>query len=275
MNIWLLKRHCKKFLSKMIKYDPNERMFVPTKLLDESVFSGFSTRQLGDGVKVETLFHFFKNNGLPFGKVVVLDQIHSTNICKYKNKDKDDFEKISETDGIVSSDSDIVFVIRTADCLPILFYDPVSKTVGASHQGWRGSKKKMAFKMVEAMVSQGADKKSIRAAIGPAINDCCYEISPELFDEFLIDFNGYSKQIFSLRKNRIYLNLVKFNFLQLIQAGLSTKNIDFFPFCTYCDRERFFSYRRDKTKEGFAEMFSFISKRQIASNIQAKQGFTV
>jgi len=117
----------------------------------------------------------------------------------------------------------------------------------------------MAVKMVEEMVANGGSRQSIVAAIGPGINQCCYDIDDDRYYQFLEELDGYSDKVFLVHHGNKYLNLSMLNYLQLIKAGISKKNIDYFPFCTKCDKKRFFSYRRDKKAE-FGEMFSFIMR---------------
>jgi YfiH family protein len=245
----------------MIVFDPDLQIFYSTLINDDGFFSGFSTRALGDARRIDPIFRFFVNNKVDFKKIVVLEQIHSVNIQEYISKDTENFTKIEETDGVVSSEPKTVLTARTGDCCPLIFADKKKGILGVSHQGWRGSLKRMAQKMVDKMVSLGSEPKDIKVAIGPTIGECCYDIDDDRYYEFLEEFEGHADKIFHFRGGKRHLNLTLLNFNLLIDAGIPKENIDHFPFCTKCDTKRFFSFRRDRKKEDYGEMFSFIIKK--------------
>lgn len=243
----------------MIKFDNDLKIFYSTKINDSFIFSGFGTRALGDGRKTGEIIDFFQKNKINFQKLVVLGQIHSVNIFFYNNlKDERKIIKIDDYDGIITNQRGVVLTVRTADCLPIIFADKKKGLIGISHQGWRGSLKKMVLRMIDNFLEQGAKKQNIIVAIGPGINQCCYNIDDDRCFQFFEEFDGYSQKVFSIKKGRKYLNLALLNFLLLLDKGIKKENIDFFPFCTACDRKNFFSYRRERKKGLSGEMFSFI-----------------
>lgn len=244
----------------MIKYDANLKIFTSSLINDDKYFSGFGTKALGDGRrKITNIFKFFDSNNINFSKIVIPEQIHSTNIDIFKSLIKEKWEKIEETDGLITKEKGIVLTVATADCTPIIFCDKENEIIGISHQGWRGSVKRMAQKMVDKVVEAGGKIDKIRVAIGPSIGECCYDIDDDRYYEFRAEFDGYSNKIFHYRSGRWYLNLAKLNFLLLLEKGVKKENIDFFPFCTKCDEEMFFSFRREK-KLLAGEMFNFIVK---------------
>lgn len=242
----------------MIKFDKNLKIFYSTKINDSIFFSGFGTRFLGDGRKMINIIDFFRKNKIDHEKIIIPEQIHSVNIYFFKNNDKREIIIVNDTDGIITRRNRMVITVRTADCLPIVFADKKEKIIGISHQGWRGSLKRMVTKMVDEMIKNGADKKNIVVAIGPGINQCCYNVDLDRYYQFLETFDGYSKKVFVDKKGEKYLNLLLLNYLMLIDYGIKKENIDFFPFCTACDRKRFFSFRRDRKMGLAGEMFSFI-----------------
>lgn len=239
-------------------YDESLKIFYSSYINNKSVFSGFSTRDLGDGkFHVENIFRFFDKINYQYKKIVIMEQIHSTNIETYKSKTSEKLEKIEETDGVITKDKQIILTTVSADCVPLIFSDVKNGIVGISHQGWRGSVKRMGQKMVSRMLELGSELESIKVAIGPTIGECCYDIDEDRYFEFREEFDGYSEKIFHMRGGKIHLNLTLLNYLLLVEKGIPEANIDHFPFCTKCDKKRFFSFRRDK-KEEYGEMFSFI-----------------
>lgn len=256
----------------MIKFDEKLNIFYSSKVNDDSFFSGFGTRMTGDGRNISSIYDFFGNNKLPLKKLVVLEQIHSTNTVYYGLEDEPSLpgitqkatestmipKVINDADAVMTASVNIVLAVRTGDCVPMIFVDKQARIIAISHQGWRGSLKKLPVKVVEKMIEKGAKKEEIIISIGPAIGECCYDISDDRYYSFLEEFDGYANKIFSTRGGKKYLNLLLLNYLFLIDCGIKKENIDFFPFCTSCDKERFFSYRRDFKKKLYSEMFSFI-----------------
>lgn len=243
----------------MITYDSNLKIFFSSLINDERFFGGFGTRYLGDGRRIDNIFNFFNNNGISYKKIVIPEQIHSTNVAFFYSTSVDNLEKIPETDGVVTKEVNSILTVITADCSPIMFVEKQQGIIGVSHQGWRGSVKRLGQKMIKKIIEMGGKKEDILVAIGPSIGECCYNIDDDRYYQFVEEFDGYSEKIFHRRQGKLHLNLSLLNYLQLKEIGIPEKNIDHFPFCTRCDKKRFFSFRRDK-KEDYGEMMSFIVK---------------
>lgn len=244
----------------MITYNPDLKIFYSTLINDGRYFSGFGTRELGDARTIETILKYFREQAISFKKLVFLEQIHSTNIeVLQDSKSHVEVEKLEDKDGVVSNLSELILIVRNADCVPIVFVDKMSGVIGISHQGWRGCLKNMATKMVNTFSNLGSKTSNLICSIGPAIGACCYDIDDDRYYNFLEQFDGYSNKIFFKKKSRWHISLTLLNYLQLIDSGVKKENIDFFPFCTKCDSKRFFSRRRSKT-ENFEKMFNFVMK---------------
>ncbi len=241
----------------MILYDSDLKIFYSTLINDDNFFSGFGTKDLGDGRNIDTTINFVQKNIPNFKTIVIPEQIHSTNVTVFNSNLIDNVEKITETDGVITDDEKSILTIITADCCPIMFVEKRQGIVGISHQGWRGSVKRLGQKMVKKIIELGGKKENIIVAIGPTIGGCCYDIDDERYFEFLEEFDGYASKIFHRHMGKLHLNLALLNYLQIKELGISEKNIDHFPFCTSCDKKRFFSFRRDK-KQDYGEMLSFI-----------------
>ncbi len=244
----------------MIIYDPNQKIFSSTLINDEHYISGFGTKFLGDVRHAERIFQALKELNIPYKTVVIPEQIHSVNVAVFESKETGEVEKITDTDGVITKDNNIALTVRTGDCVPIVYGDKKAGIVGISHQGWRGSLKKMVQKMVSMMVKNGSKKEDIFVAIGPSIGVCCYDVDDDRYFTFMSELNGYSDKIFFSYFGKRHLNIPLLNYLLLTEAGIPKEHIDFFPFCTKCDTERFFSFRRDE-KKNYGEMVSFIVKR--------------
>src|SRR3989344_3350784 len=244
----------------MITFNPDLKIFYSTKVNDRNYFSGFSISDLGDARNSYTITNFFNQQRITFKKIAILEQIHSTNIELYQDaKSKDYLEIIADSDGILTKNTQIILVVRNADCVPLIIVDKTTGFIGISHQGWRGSLKNMAGKMVKTLQNSGSKLHNLICVLGPGIGACCYDVDQDRYFSFLQEYDGYSQKIFSRRGNRWHLNLALLNYLQLLNAGVKTEKVDFFPFCSKCDKKRFFSRRRNK-KTGQELMFNFVMK---------------
>jgi polyphenol oxidase len=178
-------------------------------------------------------------------------------------------------DGLITSTPGLLLAIQTADCLPIILVDPKHRAVGVFHAGWRGTVKRIVEKGVGEMRRHfGSRPGDLKAAIGPGIRGCCYEVGPEVRDQFESQF-AYAAKLFreveesdpirekypmlfltarapghSELPKKIFLDLVEANRQQLLAVGVPQKNIDVSPLCTYCRTDLLFSYRAEKGKTG-------------------------
>jgi YfiH family protein len=149
-----------------------------------------------------------------------------------------------EGDALVTNRPGLGISIRTADCYPILLADSRNRAIGAVHAGWRGTASRIVTKTLDKMSADfGTSPGDVFAAIGPGIGVCCYEVGEEVALQF-----GFSA--------RTHLDLISENRKQLEAAGVPPQNIQALGVCTFCDAERFFSYRREKESAG--RMTSFI-----------------
>ncbi len=243
----------------MIIHNTDRNFYYSDFINEPHLFSGFGTRKLGDSRDPEVIFSFLRINQVLFKKLVVLEQIHSVNVHSFTSENNAVLEKIQDTDGVVTADKGIVLVIRTADCLPVLYIDSDAGIIGASHNGWRGTLKQMMKQMIISMEKKGADRKRIKIAFGPSIGPCCYDVNEERYYTFC-DELGYESKAFHFRGGKWHFNMLQLNYEQAIQNGINAEYIDFFPFCTFCNHKDFFSYRREYKKhpDMFGEQFSFI-----------------
>jgi polyphenol oxidase len=152
-----------------------------------------------------------------------------------------------EGDALITDRLGLGVAIRTADCYPILLADAQNRAVAAVHAGWRGTAGRIVVKTLDQMrACFGTTPADVHAAIGPGIGVCCYEVGDEVARRFGFDA-------------RTHLDLASENRKQLEAAGVPSQNIEALGVCTFCDAERFFSYRREK--ESARRMTSFIRIR--------------
>lgn len=159
------------------------------------------------------------------------------------------FEATEGCDGLITAEKDVVLTVFSADCTPILFYDPVRGAIGAAHAGWRGTALGIAARVVEKMAAEfGSRPGDIRAAIGPCISQCCFETRQDV-PEAMRKALGEEAKAYILPKGEKYLvDLKGLNALWLRRAGV--EQIQIAEECTACAPDRFWSHRRVGDQRG-------------------------
>ena len=154
---------------------------------------------------------------------------------------------VEEADAVVSVTPGVAACVSVADCVPVLLADPVGGAVAAIHAGWRGTAARAAAEGVRALVREGAEPGRLVAAVGPSIGPCCYEVSPELADRFGREIGP---EAVAPGGGGRHLDLWRANVRVLLDAGLAAERIEVVGRCTACERELFFSHRRDAGRTG-------------------------
>ncbi len=152
-------------------------------------------------------------------------------------------------DGMVTKTENLLLSVRTADCVPVLLCNKQGTICAAVHSGWRGTVGGITKNAVELMVSLGANRNDILAAIGPCIGSCCYEVGAELFDEFISVSSDYA-EFFKPVGEKYMLDLNFANQYILQEAGIKSENIAISHLCTKCREDKFFSHRRQGVNRG-------------------------
>jgi len=156
-----------------------------------------------------------------------------------------------EADGIVTAEQGLPIFCFTADCVPVLLWDAENRAAGAIHCGWRSSVADILKNAVEAMVSLGAEPKTIRAAIGPAIGACCFETDDDVPDAVTAWLGGETGGLFVRRDDgKTMVDLRLANARRLFQLGVPVTNIDLSDECTFCSHDKYWSHRYTKGRRG-------------------------
>lgn len=215
---------------------------------------GYTTRDWRDmrdmGNRDVTLrqFHLSHKN------LVWAKQIHGDTIHQVTTGDRG--HEIYGVDALISAHapSRVVLAVYVADCVPLLFVDPVAKILAVAHAGWRGTLAHLPGKVVRNMMKLGAHPKDIFVGLGPHIAASCYDVPPERAILFAKEFK---QSVGSVKAKKYYLNLSLANSIDLMDVGVPEDHIDISTSCTHCHPE-LFSYRRDN-KETFGNMLGFIT----------------
>jgi len=152
-------------------------------------------------------------------------------------------------DGIVSDKPTITLLMRFADCVPILLYDPVKHVAGLVHAGWQGTVKRIASIAVDKMVNEFSCKPlDILAGIGPSIGLDHYEVKKDVVNRFSAVFGKETEELIVERQGRLWLDLWKANKMVLQDAGV--EKIEITNECTACDLDRWYSHRMENGMTG-------------------------
>lgn len=216
----------------------------------------------------ENVLENFRRIGERFGKTpedfVLSKQSHETKVLKVGTKDRGkgitkdrDYEGI---DALITDEKGIILSCFSADCVPILFYDPIHKTVGACHSGWRGTKGKILQNVVEEMRKHfSSNPAEILIAIGPSICKEQYVVSEDLALSFLEDYPDLGEDTASpiqrISKDKFQLDLWDLNRRIALNCGIKEEHISISGYCTMENPELFFSHRYSQGKRGLQGAF--------------------
>lgn len=152
-------------------------------------------------------------------------------------------------DGLVTDEPGVALTIFSADCTPVLLFDPVARAIGAAHAGWRGTAAGIAARTVEAMRREfGCRPENLRAAIGPCISQCCFETDSDVPEAMLAALGAEAQSAIRPAGEKYYVDLKQLNALWLRRAGVT--EIDISCDCTACQPQRFWSHRRVGNQRG-------------------------
>jgi len=143
---------------------------------------------------------------------------------------------VYECDGLFTRESDLALVVRTADCLPLVFYSEKTKAVGVVHMGWRSA----AAGILEHIPF---DLSSFTCVAGVGLRACCYRVG----DDFLE--NDLMKRFVTRRQKSYYFDPIDFARRNLVRNGLRESNFFDAGDCSFCSGEEFHSHRRTGTTD--------------------------
>lgn len=181
--------------------------------------------------------------GFPKGKLLTLDQIHSSRAVKVQ-----DFwssRNAPLADAMATKKTGVILGILAADCVPLLLFDDKACIIGAAHLGWRGAQAGLVKSALATMQQLGADLSYIKAVIGPAIAQHSYEVGPEFHESFLADNKFNDKHFIAIPNKQKFL----FDLTGYIEANLNDmgiNQIDKINVDTFTSTDLFFSSRQAK-----------------------------
>jgi len=202
--------------------------------------------------------------GWPFEAWTCGEQVHGDRVYRVtaadRGRGRDSRETaIPDTDALMTNEKGVLLASFYADCVPLLFHDPVRGAVALAHAGWKGTVLEIAARTVESMnAAFGTRPEELVAAIGPAIGACCYEVDEPVIArvaplaESLAAATGASADLMIVPSGdgRARLNLKEINRQIMIKAGIVPSRIECTERCTGCSRALFYSHRMESGRTG-------------------------
>ena len=231
-------------------------MFYIDKINDKKIIKStlintnhcFTTKDLclkSDEIMMKDLIYdnekdICKYFNIDVNQLIFPNQVHSSNINVVQNG----IFNYPETDALIINNNDIAIGTYTADCVPIIIYDDKKKIGAVVHAGWKGTVEKILPKTINKLINEhNCNINDIRVAIGPAIGICCYEINQQICNQLKDTVVNFYNLYRITDYNTIYVDLKNINARQIFELGIT--NIDISTYCTSCNNNFFYSYRKE------------------------------
>ena len=194
-------------------------------------------------ISEESVFIPYQTHG---DKIIIIDS-------EVNNKSDEEKAKLFYgVDALITHQRNICIAVSTADCVPVLIFDPVKEVIASIHAGWRGTVNKIVLKTISVMQEKYACIPSdLIAAIGPSISQKYFEVGDEVVESFRNA--GFSlKEIGSINSatQKMHIDLWEANKILLIEEGILLEKIEISGLCTYSNPDMFFSARRQTIRSG-------------------------
>lgn len=157
--------------------------------------------------------------------------------------------RVVDVDALLTNEPGIPLMLRYADCVPILFLDPVHRAIGVVHAGWRGTVAKIAPKTARTMIDAfGTRPRDLLACIGPSIGPCCYRVSDDVAARVRALFDNSDQLLLPQSDGAAHFDLWQANVQQLHALGV--EQIEVARLCTAHHIHDFYSWRAENAKTG-------------------------
>jgi YfiH family protein len=199
------------------------------------------TQQTDDDVNVQRNRQIIlKTLGIEAPDITSLNQVHGDVIVTVNQPRPMDF---THADGIISRVPNVPIGVLTADCVPVLYADIDHTVVGAAHAGWKGTFLEIHLKMIKSFNAMGIPSSSIKAVVGPSIQQGSYEVDHVFYDRFILKNERYQSYFFpSVREEHYMFDLPRIVYDDLMAANLHS--VEWLKLDTVVQDEDFFSHRR-------------------------------
>jgi len=185
---------------------------------------------------------------IPPERLVFPNQTHTNCVVDLNGISK---VSLDNTDALVTNQKGLCICVQTADCVPILLFDPGKNVVSAVHAGWRGTVGKIVKKAVNKMVQNyGCHPDNLLAAIGPSISPEIYEVGNEVVEVAKKTIPNVAKALIKNNSEKFRFNLWEANRQLLLASGLSAKHIEMLEECSFLKENKYYSARREGVNTG-------------------------
>lgn len=200
-------------------------------------------------------------NNMNYKNIIKANQAHTDNIIKItknnniKNKEEIKIDTKEESDGLITNEKKIILATTNADCILLLFFDPVKKVIANTHSGWKGTLQEISVKTIKKMQEEyGCEPKDIIVCICPSIRKCHFEVDKEVYEMFYNKFKklGNTDEFITQKENKWYIDTVVINKKILKQAGVLEENIEDAKICSVCNKNIIHSFRAEGKSYGLA-----------------------
>jgi polyphenol oxidase len=159
---------------------------------------------------------------------------------------------IANTDALITNCRGICICVQTADCVPLLMYDPDKQVVAAVHAGWRGTLRKVTMQTLNRMADEfDCNPEAMIVGIGPSNGPCCYDVGEDVKQEAIAALGSVEGIILSsATKGKYIFDQWQANKMQLLESGVREENIEITPYCSQTHQQMFFSSRAGKGVTG-------------------------
>ena len=179
-----------------------------------------------------------------FGDIFVLEQMHGVDGHIVSVESASSWQiAVPKGDYLITKEANLQLGVLTADCLPIVFFDPIAEVVAIAHAGWRGTVAGIAPIVVTKLVENfGVKSQNIQVFFGPAARTCCYEVDQKFMANLV--HNQDALACVETRDQRYFFDVSKYNMLCLQKCDIPIDNFNLYNnICTICNIE-YCSYRR-------------------------------
>ena len=181
-----------------------------------------------------------------YHKLIHMRQIHSDIVTVVDSTMN--FALPPQCDALITNKINVPLMVMSADCTPILIYDPINHAIAAIHAGRVGALNSILPKTLYAMQEQfGTSIEDVKIVLGPSIHGCCYEINDVIANE--VKEKGYENALL-YQKEKVFLDVNTILYLQLRALGITSQCIESAAQCTSCHCEDYFSYRAEHQQTG-------------------------
>lgn len=215
----------------------------------------------------ENYRRFCAATGTDVDRMVMSNQVHGNTVRVVTAADaKPDLLAPTpfEADGLATNTPGLTLCVFSADCIPILLYDPVEQAVAAVHAGWRGTASAIAKVAVETMTARfGSDPAAIRAAIGPGIGKCCFQTDDDVPAAMTAALGGLAEPLMTRTGEKWQVDLKGLNKAVLESAGVLPGHIEVSMDCTCCRHGLYWSHRYTRGERGSQAAVIMLPQRAL------------